>query len=171
MISNAAYAPYEPCFAETVLPVSEREEQWKRIVDATVDQDLCRVFKCKEDHWDWVAMALGDGGMELPDGQIVMIASITGDTQALGYACVAESQEPSTPSLTGTTTQIIAERERALKTFKGGQWSESLFFFEMRIVGYQDPDEDKLSRLGMEGALLERLKEPDSMIKVMLDKS
>jgi len=60
LISNVGDSPYEPVFAETVLPLEEREGQWKRIVAASVSQQMCYVFPSKDDHRAWVASIVGE---------------------------------------------------------------------------------------------------------------
>ena len=50
LASNVALMPGQPIFAETVAPPEEREAQWKRIVAARVDNQLCNIFQTPEDY-------------------------------------------------------------------------------------------------------------------------
>jgi hypothetical protein len=49
LVSNLFIQKDKPEFAENVSLQNERDEQWKRIVEARVNQRLCDVFKTKED--------------------------------------------------------------------------------------------------------------------------
>lgn len=50
LVSNTGWSPEEPEFIEKVSPLSKRDEQWKRIIEAHVDQRLCNVFRTKKDY-------------------------------------------------------------------------------------------------------------------------
>ena len=50
LVSNIGWSPDEPEFIEKVSPLSKRDKQWKRIVEAHVDQRLCNVFSTKKDY-------------------------------------------------------------------------------------------------------------------------
>jgi hypothetical protein len=50
LVSNTGWSPDQPEFIEEVAPRSGRNEQWKRIVEAHVDQKLCMVFRTRKDY-------------------------------------------------------------------------------------------------------------------------
>jgi hypothetical protein len=53
LVSNVCWAPDKPIFAEKVVSQSERENQWKRIVESRVVQRLCHIFADEKDHEKW----------------------------------------------------------------------------------------------------------------------
>ena len=55
IVSNAYVNSSKSSFEEVISPLSEREKQWRRIVSASADQRLCRVFKSKENHLKWLS--------------------------------------------------------------------------------------------------------------------
>lgn len=50
LVSNLYVSRLESKYAEEIASLGEREQQWKRIVEAGVSQRLCRVFKNEEHH-------------------------------------------------------------------------------------------------------------------------
>jgi hypothetical protein len=46
--------PDNPRYEEKVEPLSKREDQWKRIKAASVDQCVCTVFKNKKEYNVWI---------------------------------------------------------------------------------------------------------------------
>lgn len=53
LMSNVLYSPTNPCFAEAVAPLSEREAQWKRIKEARANNRNCTILKSKSDFPKW----------------------------------------------------------------------------------------------------------------------
>jgi hypothetical protein len=53
LASGVGQAPGQPDFAETVLPLAEREEQWRRILKARVNGRNCDVFRSPFEHFDF----------------------------------------------------------------------------------------------------------------------
>ena len=53
LMSNRLNDKYEPVFAEKVMPLSKRIDQWQRIKEASADQRLCHVFKTEKDAEKW----------------------------------------------------------------------------------------------------------------------
>jgi hypothetical protein len=53
LVSGVGESPWEPTFAEDVAPVNQREEQWKRILQARVNHRNCTVFKSRSDYKSW----------------------------------------------------------------------------------------------------------------------
>jgi len=49
LVSNVGHAPGQPLFAESVLPMKVRPEQWERIIRVRADQRLCRVYARAKD--------------------------------------------------------------------------------------------------------------------------
>lgn len=49
LASNVGYSPTLPAFGEVVVPAADREKQWQRIKEARVDQQLCHVYRNKND--------------------------------------------------------------------------------------------------------------------------
>ena len=45
LASGVGVMPGQPSFAESIVPVSDREDQWRRIVDARVNGRACTVFQ------------------------------------------------------------------------------------------------------------------------------
>lgn len=45
----------QPIYAETVTPKNQREQQWKEIVKAGVNQRICRIFKTKRHYRAWLS--------------------------------------------------------------------------------------------------------------------
>ena len=56
LVSNLYVSTMESRFAEEIASLGEREQQWKRIVEAGVSQRLCRVFKNEEHHLMWLLL-------------------------------------------------------------------------------------------------------------------
>jgi hypothetical protein len=54
LVSNIAFAPDDPCFAEAVCPKSTRDVQWERILNAGAEQRLCRVFRDYGHYYEWL---------------------------------------------------------------------------------------------------------------------
>ena len=48
LISNVTDNFYKPIFSEKVVPLRDRDEQWKRIKTLEVNHRLCEVFKSKK---------------------------------------------------------------------------------------------------------------------------
>jgi len=44
---------YRPVYADTVFHLSAREEQWKKIVEASANHRLCNVFKTKREYEEY----------------------------------------------------------------------------------------------------------------------
>ena len=57
LVSNLFSSRFKPIYADIVAPLSERVKQWKVIIEMSVDQRLCRVFKSKEDYEIWEKQA------------------------------------------------------------------------------------------------------------------
>ena len=55
LVSNVGWDLELPAFAEKVVRHSEREAQWKKIVEFGADQRLCHVFKDVHDYKKWVS--------------------------------------------------------------------------------------------------------------------
>ena len=55
LTSNCYEVPGKPAFASKVAPLSQRSEQWKKIVKVRADQRLCNVFENENDHKKWFA--------------------------------------------------------------------------------------------------------------------
>ena len=53
LVSNVYEQKGKPAFAGNVSPLSIREKQWKKTVEAFVNQRLCDVFKSKRDYETW----------------------------------------------------------------------------------------------------------------------
>ena len=41
-------------YAEYVAPLSKRNQQWEKIVKASVDQRLCYIFRTKTEYAEWL---------------------------------------------------------------------------------------------------------------------
>jgi len=54
LMSCVGYDKYTPRFAEYVLPLDKREEQWQRIRDVKSDQRGCFIFSSKKDSQEWI---------------------------------------------------------------------------------------------------------------------
>ena len=55
LVSNICNAsPAKPVFAEKVVSLSKRDDQWKRIKSVSADQRNCFVFKNKHDFNKWI---------------------------------------------------------------------------------------------------------------------
>lgn len=54
LISNVTDEKAKPVFDEPVAKISEREEQWKRIKAARVDQRLYHLLSSKKQHDNWI---------------------------------------------------------------------------------------------------------------------
>lgn len=50
LVSNMILGPDKSIFSEKVAPLSEREEQWKRIAKVGADQRLCYVYRTEDDY-------------------------------------------------------------------------------------------------------------------------
>jgi hypothetical protein len=48
LVSNVGENPLKPIFAELMVPLNVREEQWKRIRSKNVNNILCEVFPSKD---------------------------------------------------------------------------------------------------------------------------
>jgi hypothetical protein len=48
LVSGVGYSPTRRCFMEYVAPLPKRHEQWKRIVEASVDQRSCFSYENAE---------------------------------------------------------------------------------------------------------------------------
>ena len=55
LASGVGESPTQPAFAEIVTPLSQRQEQWERIVTACANGRQCDVFK---DQHDFLTFAL-----------------------------------------------------------------------------------------------------------------
>lgn len=53
LASNLLKYPYRSSFAEKIASLDEREQQWRRIVNAGVSQKLCRAFKNRKHYRTW----------------------------------------------------------------------------------------------------------------------
>ena len=58
LASNIFSKKSVPAFAEKVLPLSKRVLQWKKLVENSVDQRLCYVFKNKNDYEKWLKQTI-----------------------------------------------------------------------------------------------------------------
>lgn len=57
LVSNLFKNQMQSLFEEEISPPAERDQHWKRIVQAGADQRLCRVFQNKEDYVVWLTQA------------------------------------------------------------------------------------------------------------------
>jgi hypothetical protein len=55
LASNCFTSPQKPMFAQYVVPLEEREKQWKQICKANVDQRNCHTFKDEVAFRKWLA--------------------------------------------------------------------------------------------------------------------
>ena len=53
LVSNVYEQKGKPAFAEKVTPLSERNKQWQKIVNARANHRLCDVFKTNKDYEAW----------------------------------------------------------------------------------------------------------------------
>ena len=53
LVSNVYEQKGKPAFAEKVTPLSERNKQWQKIVNARANHRLCDVYKTKKDYEAW----------------------------------------------------------------------------------------------------------------------
>ena len=53
LVSNVYEKKGKPAFAEKVSPLSERNKQWQKIVNARANHRLYDVFKAKKDYEAW----------------------------------------------------------------------------------------------------------------------
>jgi hypothetical protein len=53
LVSNVYEDNNTPAYADEVLPLFKREEQWKKIVKSYADQRLCNVFNNKKEYLKW----------------------------------------------------------------------------------------------------------------------
>lgn len=70
IVSNLFTNDYQPVFAENASPIIERQEQWRRIVTAGVDQRMCEIFDSKEDADEYYRSLLDrtSGSIDLETG-------------------------------------------------------------------------------------------------------
>jgi len=54
LVSNIFRDPVQSSFAEKVDPLNLRKDQWNRIVEADVQQNLCHVFKTEDEYKKWL---------------------------------------------------------------------------------------------------------------------
>ena len=54
LVSNLFLGRGISAYAEYVAPLSKRNQQWEKIVKASVDQRLCHVFKTKKECEKWL---------------------------------------------------------------------------------------------------------------------
>lgn len=55
LVSNLYFHRGMPVFAEKTVPMTDREDQWKRIVSLGASQRNCRVFRSRADFIAWDA--------------------------------------------------------------------------------------------------------------------
>lgn len=54
LVCSVGMSPMEPEFAEYVVVLSERLQQWRRIREARVDQRHCQVYQKREDFEEYL---------------------------------------------------------------------------------------------------------------------
>ena len=55
LVSNLGLSPMQSSFAEKVVPLNLRKDQWNRIIEAGVDQRLCHVFESEKEYTKWLS--------------------------------------------------------------------------------------------------------------------
>lgn len=58
LVSNLFFKNNESVYAQKVSPISRREAQWEKNVEASANQRLCYVFKIKQDYTNWLSQML-----------------------------------------------------------------------------------------------------------------
>ena len=55
LVSNIFLNDMQSFFAEKVAPLNLRKNQWNRIVEADVQQNLCHVFETEDEYKKWLS--------------------------------------------------------------------------------------------------------------------
>ena len=53
LVSNCFLEKGISVYEDKIVPVSKRDSQWKKIVEASADQRSCYIFKSKTDYKKW----------------------------------------------------------------------------------------------------------------------